>query len=48
MITQHVRLAQALAGQLGLPGSVRDAVGAAYEQWDGHGACPTSRSPRTW
>jgi len=37
MIAQHARLAQALADQLGLPGSVRAAVGAAYEQWDGRG-----------
>ena len=37
MIAQHARLAQALAEQLGLPGQVRTAVGAAYEQWDGRG-----------
>jgi len=37
MIARHARLAQTLAEQLGLPGEVRDAVGAAYEQWDGHG-----------
>ena len=37
MIAQHARLAQALAEQLGLPGQVRAAVGAAYEQWDGRG-----------
>ena len=37
MISQHARLARALAEQLGLPAGVRDAVGAAYEQWDGHG-----------
>jgi HD-GYP domain-containing protein (c-di-GMP phosphodiesterase class II) len=37
MIAQHARLAQAFADQLGLPGSVRAAVGAAYEQWDGRG-----------
>jgi HD-GYP domain-containing protein (c-di-GMP phosphodiesterase class II) len=37
MITQHARLARTLAEQLGLPGTVRDSVGAAYEQWDGRG-----------
>ena len=37
MISQHARLAQALADQLGLPAEVREAVGAAYEQWDGRG-----------
>ena len=37
MITQHARLARTLAEQLGLPGTVRESVGAAYEQWDGRG-----------
>jgi HD-GYP domain-containing protein (c-di-GMP phosphodiesterase class II) len=37
MITQHARLARTLAEQLGLPDTVRDSVGAAYEQWDGRG-----------
>ncbi len=37
MIAQHARLARALAEQLELPDAVRDAVGAAYEQWDGRG-----------
>ena len=37
MIAHHAQLAQALAEQLGLPGQVRAAVGAAYEQWDGRG-----------
>src|SRR5580704_6856070 len=37
MITQHAGLARTLAEQLGLPGIVRDSVGAAYEQWDGRG-----------
>jgi HD-GYP domain-containing protein (c-di-GMP phosphodiesterase class II) len=37
MIAQHARLAQALAEQLGLPASTREAVGAAYEQWNGRG-----------
>jgi len=37
MVSQHARLAQLLAEQLGLPAGVRDAVGAAYEQWDGRG-----------
>jgi HD-GYP domain-containing protein (c-di-GMP phosphodiesterase class II) len=37
MIAQHARLARTLAEQLGLPAIVRESVGAAYEQWDGHG-----------
>jgi len=37
MIAQHARLARTLAEQLGLPPPVRAAIGAAYEQWDGHG-----------
>src|ERR1700721_2723817 len=37
MISQHARLARMLAEQLDLPAAVRDAVGAAYEQWDGRG-----------
>src|ERR1700761_5116068 len=37
MISQHARLARTLAQQLELPGTVRDGVGAAYEQWDGRG-----------
>lgn len=37
MISSHAKLAQGLAGQLGLPPAVTEAVGAAYEQWDGHG-----------
>jgi hypothetical protein len=37
MISQHARLARTLAGQLELPGTVREGVGAAYEQWDGRG-----------
>jgi HD-GYP domain-containing protein (c-di-GMP phosphodiesterase class II) len=37
MITQHARLARTLAEQLELPGAIREAVGAAYEQWDGRG-----------
>ena len=37
MISQHARLARTLAEQLGLPDTVREAVGAAYEQWDGRG-----------
>jgi HD-GYP domain-containing protein (c-di-GMP phosphodiesterase class II) len=37
MIAQHARLAQTLAGQLELPVQVQEAIGAAYEQWDGHG-----------
>jgi HD-GYP domain-containing protein (c-di-GMP phosphodiesterase class II) len=37
MIAQHARLARALAEQLELADQVREAIGAAYEQWDGHG-----------
>ncbi len=37
MITQHSRLAGTLAEQLGLPAGIREAIGAAYEQWDGRG-----------
>jgi HD-GYP domain-containing protein (c-di-GMP phosphodiesterase class II) len=37
MIVQHSALARSLAGQLGLPDAVQRAVGASYEQWDGHG-----------
>ena len=37
MIAQHAQLARTLAEQLGLPGIVRESVGAAYEQWDGRG-----------
>ena len=37
MISQHARLAWTLAEQLYLPGQVREAIGAAYEQWHGRG-----------
>lgn len=37
MIAQHAALARTLAEQLGLPDEVRDALGGAYEQWDGRG-----------
>ena len=37
MISQHARLARTLAEQLGLPGAVRESIGAAYEQWNGRG-----------
>jgi HD-GYP domain-containing protein (c-di-GMP phosphodiesterase class II) len=37
MISQHARLARTLAEQLDLPVQVSDAIGAAYEQWDGRG-----------
>jgi HD-GYP domain-containing protein (c-di-GMP phosphodiesterase class II) len=36
-IAGHAKLAQTLAKQLGLPDSVLDGVGAAYERWDGRG-----------
>ena len=37
MIASHSALARTLAGQLGLPDAVQQAVGASYEQWDGRG-----------
>ena len=37
MIAQHSALARRLAEELGLRGAVQEAVGAAYEQWDGKG-----------
>src|SRR6266571_5062732 len=37
MIARHSALARSLAGQLGLPDAVQQAVGASYEQWDGRG-----------
>ena len=37
MIARHAAFAQALAERLGLPEAAQEAVGAAYEQWDGHG-----------
>ena len=37
MITQHAQMARALAEQLGLAAPVCEALGAAYEQWDGKG-----------
>ena len=37
MIAQHSALARRLAEQLGLPEAVQEAVGSAYEQWDGKG-----------
>ncbi|MFL5799884.1 MAG: HD domain-containing phosphohydrolase [Actinomycetota bacterium] len=37
MIEHHAELARSLAEQLELPGAVLDAIGAAYEQWDGKG-----------
>jgi HD domain len=37
MIARHAELARSLAGELGLPGAVQEAVGASYEQWDGRG-----------
>jgi hypothetical protein len=37
MIAQHAALARALAREIGLPQAVQDAVGCAYEQWDGDG-----------
>jgi HD-GYP domain-containing protein (c-di-GMP phosphodiesterase class II) len=37
MINQHAAMTRALGEQLGLPKSVLDALGSAYETWDGHG-----------
>jgi HD-GYP domain-containing protein (c-di-GMP phosphodiesterase class II) len=37
MISWHAKLARTLAEQLELPGTVREGVGAAYEQWNGRG-----------
>jgi HD-GYP domain-containing protein (c-di-GMP phosphodiesterase class II) len=37
MITQHAAMTRMLGEQLGLPGEVLDALGAAYETWDGRG-----------
>jgi HD-GYP domain-containing protein (c-di-GMP phosphodiesterase class II) len=37
MVNHHADLARSLAERLGLPSPVLDAVGAAYEQWDGRG-----------
>ena len=37
MIAQHAAMAKSLAEQLSLSNGVCDALGAAYEQWDGHG-----------
>jgi HD-GYP domain-containing protein (c-di-GMP phosphodiesterase class II) len=37
MMSQHAKLARTLAEQLDLPDQVREAIGAAYEQWDGRG-----------
>jgi HD-GYP domain-containing protein (c-di-GMP phosphodiesterase class II) len=37
MVAHHAELARSLAEQLGLPNAVLEAIGAAYEQWDGKG-----------
>jgi HD-GYP domain-containing protein (c-di-GMP phosphodiesterase class II) len=37
MVSHHAAIARLLGEQLGLPAAVLDALGAAYEQWDGHG-----------
>src|SRR5262249_36953851 len=37
MIEHHAAMARALSEQLELPGTVLDALGAAYEMWDGKG-----------
>jgi hypothetical protein len=42
MIESHSLLARRLAEQLGLPDPVREAVAAAYEQWDGRGGRASS------
>ena len=37
MITQHAAMTRLLGEQLGMPAEVLDALGAAYETWDGRG-----------
>jgi HD-GYP domain-containing protein (c-di-GMP phosphodiesterase class II) len=37
MIEHHAAMARALGEELGLPEAVLQGLGAAYEQWDGHG-----------
>jgi HD-GYP domain-containing protein (c-di-GMP phosphodiesterase class II) len=37
MITQHAAMTRLLGEQLGLPAEVLDALGSAYETWDGRG-----------
>jgi HD-GYP domain-containing protein (c-di-GMP phosphodiesterase class II) len=37
MINQHAAMTRRLGEQLGLPGEMLDALGAAYEAWDGRG-----------
>jgi HD-GYP domain-containing protein (c-di-GMP phosphodiesterase class II) len=37
MITHHAEMTRMLGEELGLPGHVLDALGAAYETWDGRG-----------
>jgi HD-GYP domain-containing protein (c-di-GMP phosphodiesterase class II) len=37
MISHHAEMAKALGAELGLSAGVLDALGAAYEQWDGRG-----------
>ena len=37
MLQGHAAMARALAREVGLPITVQDAVGAAYERWDGRG-----------
>jgi HD-GYP domain-containing protein (c-di-GMP phosphodiesterase class II) len=37
MIAHHAAIARSLGEQLGLSEDVLDALGSAYEQWDGHG-----------
>jgi HD-GYP domain-containing protein (c-di-GMP phosphodiesterase class II) len=37
MIARHAQLARMFADELGLPEAVGEAVGSAYEQWDGKG-----------
>lgn len=37
MVARHATLARSLAGEIGLPAAVQEAVVASYEQWDGKG-----------
>ena len=46
MIAQHAAMARALGEQLELPDDVLDALGAAYEMWDGQGLARRARGRR--
>jgi hypothetical protein len=56
MINHHAAMARTLGEQLGLPDEVLEALGAAYEQWDGRGwpgkrkgaDIPSRRGSHSW